>query len=104
MNYNGVNCKGFNGGLLIIWDDSISVHISLINDNIIYAYMSNGDNKFWISYVYGHSQLQHLKNVWDEIVKFAQSINSNEEWTELLLLISIKLFHLMTNYPLKILT
>ena len=44
-----------------MWDSCVEVHISLMKKNIICAYLSDFENNFWISYVYGHPELQHKK-------------------------------------------
>ena len=63
-----------------MWDDSIQVQIKSMNSNIICAYISDSNNKFWISCVYEHPEIQYRKKVRDKLVNFASSINSNEEW------------------------
>ena len=82
-NCEGVDCKGFSGGLLIMWDKSIKVQITLMKNNIICAYLSDHDNNFWISCVYGHLDLHNRHKVRSELIKFAYSINANEEWIAL---------------------
>ena len=74
-----MNCNGLSEGLLVMWDDSINVHITSMNNNMICAYLSDLDNNFWISYVYGQPQPQHRQKVWNELVIFAQSISPNDK-------------------------
>ena len=63
-----------------MWDDSINVHITSMNNNMICAHLSDLDNNLWISYIYSHPQPQHRQKIWDELVMFAQSISPNDEW------------------------
>ena len=42
----GVDSVGLSGGLLIMWGQSVKVHVSVIKKNIICVYLSDPDNNF----------------------------------------------------------
>ena len=65
---------------MCIWDNNVNVLIKSMNKNIISAYISDHYNKFWISCVYGHPELQHRQQVWNQLTQFAQSLNQDDEW------------------------
>ena len=66
-----------------MWDSCVKIQISLMKKNIICAYLSDFENNFWISCVYGHPVLQHKKEVWEDLNSFACSIDPNDEWVTL---------------------
>ena len=67
----------------MMWDSCVKVQVSLMKKNIISAYLSDFENNFWISCVYGYPELQNRKKVWEDLNSFARSIDPNNEWVTL---------------------
>ena len=63
-----------------MWDDNVTVDIRSMNKNIISVYISDHQNKFWMSYIYGNPELQYRSQVWDQLSLVAQSLNKEDEW------------------------
>ena len=53
---------------MVMWDDNVQVLIMTMNKNIINAYISDNSNKFWITCVYGHHDMKHRQQVWDQLI------------------------------------
>ena len=63
-----------------MWKNNVKVNILVMKKNIICVYLSDHENNFWMSCVYGHPELHKRYRVWNDIVNFAFSINNNDEW------------------------
>ncbi|XVF71339.1 hypothetical protein PTKIN_Ptkin12aG0029200 [Pterospermum kingtungense] len=77
---NRVSSIGQSGGLLIIWDESVSVSIYSMNKNLIHVYISDNQNKFWVSCIYGHPKTHLRYTVWNQLITFKERLQDNEEW------------------------
>ncbi|XVF53882.1 hypothetical protein PTKIN_Ptkin05aG0135400 [Pterospermum kingtungense] len=79
----GVDCEGLNGGLLLMWDQSIMIEARILNKNLICAYVEEKSHKFLFTTIYGHPILKHRQEVWNQLIAFSQTISPNEEWVVL---------------------
>ena len=55
------------------------MEIKSMNKNIS-VYISDHQNKFWMTCIYGNPKLQHRHQVWDQLSIVAKSLNEEDEW------------------------
>ncbi|XVF46863.1 hypothetical protein PTKIN_Ptkin03bG0062400 [Pterospermum kingtungense] len=79
-NSTGMSSRGFSGGLLLIWDDNVSMNISSMNENLIFAYVKDFKNAFWLTCIYGNPKTHKRHLVWHQLKTFSNSLKEQDEW------------------------
>lgn len=64
-----LSANGFSGGLAIFWD--VHIQLNLVSPPTLYQtdmYLTDGDNRFCFTYVYGNPMVKYHNRQWNDMI------------------------------------